>query len=120
MSYHIIIIDDLREPMTLTGAKMSVYRTWEAGLDALKEIHESGGHVDELWLDHDLGMDPENGDEWNIMPVVQWLEEVAHAETPLDVTWIFAHTSNFYRGDMIVAALQKWYPHVARDVLPSV
>jgi hypothetical protein len=120
VTYVIVIIDDLRVPVTFEGGDMRVYRTATEGLTALKQIYKSGGHVDELWLDHDLGFDPETGEEWTIMPVVNWLEEQAHIGHPLDVRYIFVHTSNGYRGGMMVTALEKWYPHVMRDNLPVV
>lgn len=115
MTYKIIVIDDVRVPATIVSDEIEVilYKTPEEGLAALQAIHAEGGRVDELWLDHDMGINFDTGEDITIMPVVLWMEEQAHGGTPLNVAWIFIHTSNHYRGGVMKQALDRYYPHVA-------
>lgn len=118
--YRIIVIDDMRVPLKSTSDEIQVflYKTPELALLALNTIHDSGGHVHELWLDHDMGLNYDTGDDITIMPVVLWLEEQAHNGTPLSVDYIFIHTSNGYRGSMMKIALERWYENVQLAELP--
>lgn len=102
----IIVIDDDRN--------FSFYaqyaRTSVAGLSMLQECLENGDRVTELWLDHDLGCAAEAISDYDtIMPVVNWLEEMAHNGTPLNVGMIYVHTANPSAAPVMMAALEKWY-----------
>lgn len=50
-------------------------------------------HIDELWLDHDLGYVPSIGID-SIIPVVQYIEQRTADEDPLDIDEIFVHSAN--------------------------
>ena len=95
-----------------------LFRTPEEGLQGIKEFHTSRVTLQELWLDHDMGINEETGDDITIKPVVDWLEEQGHNGDPLDVQYIFVHTSNGYAAEDMMRALTPYYPHVIRTDLP--
>lgn len=109
-SYTIVVIDDERRPLLLDGGTILLYRNLKDGLQALKEIHTSMGRINELWLDHDLGENPEAEFGWDtIMPVVDWLDQVAREGDPFDVDYIFVHTSSPPGAERMMAALKPHY-----------
>lgn len=122
--YNIVVIDDERIPLqgTDTGDGdiiVTLYKNSTDGLAALKQWHETGTLLDELWLDHDLGYDDTHEFGFDtIMPVVLWLEEMGNAGTPLNVQWIFVHTANIAAAPRMLAALKPWYPRVTTANLP--
>lgn len=103
----IIVIDDDRDlPFHATYA-----RTSASGLSLLQDCLDSEDRVAELWLDHDLGCSDEAESIYDtIMPVVNWLEEMAYNGTPLNVGMIYVHTANPSAAPVMLAALEKWYP----------
>ena len=124
MTYRIVVIDDERVPAPVAdGISMMLHRTIDEGLAALREMHVAGEHLDELWLDHDLGINEakfEAREPWpfdDIMPVVTWLEEQGHAGTPLRVDYVFVHTMNVAAVPVILNALRPYY-NVSRAMLP--
>jgi hypothetical protein len=108
--YRIVVVDDLRNPMASTseGIVVETHRTPEEGLAALQAYHEAGEKIEELWLDHDMGFS-DDGCDLTIWPVVDWLFEQAYQGNPLDVTYVFVHTSNPWGRTRIKAALEKHY-----------
>ncbi len=108
--YRIVVIDDIRVPLApdrSSGITVEVARTPNEGLAVVQAYHRMNYRIGELWLDHDMGW--VEGDTVTIWPVVRWLEEIAHAGAPLDVEWIFIHTSNPWGRDQMKAALEKYY-----------
>jgi hypothetical protein len=107
--YVIVVIDDMRKPPPLESGTGLLYKTLDDGLAALKEIHTSMGRINELWLDHDLGIDDVTGDFYTIMPVVDWLDEIAREGDPFDVDYIMVHTSNPSAAGRMIQALSPNY-----------
>lgn len=120
MTYHIVVIDDMRSPVRSESNQIVTFllKTPEEGLQVVKEFHASGVVIEELWLDHDMGIDPDTGQDLNIMPIVEYLEEHAFQDDPVAVDHIFIHTSNPYAGEQMMRALSRHYPHVSRAELP--
>ncbi len=79
-----------------------------------RAIHMLGrsGHLQQLWLDHDLG-----GDDTG-MAVADWMAEQAFLGHPLDVECIFVHSANGPGAQRLVLTLQRWYPHVHQTTAP--
>lgn len=120
-TYTILVIDDMRTPLGSNSDDIVVftYRTPEEGLEALKLFHDSPRKLNELWLDHDMGINPETGLDITIGPVMRWLEDIARTEgRPLDVGHIFVHTSNPYAAEGMVRVLSNYYQNVERAELP--
>lgn len=121
--YLIVVIDDERIPHPGTNEPgggnivVELHKTLSDGLAALKGYKESGTKIDELWLDHDLGFNPESefGHD-DIMPVVNWLEEIAYNDDALDVGWVYVHTANPAAAPRMIAALKNYY-NVSTDTL---
>lgn len=88
-----LLIDDQREYNGMT----KVAKTFEAGLEALKD-----GHWDVLYLDHDLGQpEPKNG-----YRILCWLEENPEF-LPRQIVLV---TSNPVGRQKMQAVLDKLYP----------
>lgn len=120
-TYEIVVIDDERIPLEspIEGVVTRLYKTPSAGLYALVEAHRDGERIDELWLDHDMGI-ADDGEELNIKQIWQQLEQWAHEGFPLDVGFILVHTSNPVEGEQMVNTLSKYYPgRVVRATLPT-
>lgn len=64
-------------------------------------------HIDQLWLDHDLGL--VNGQKDSIIPFVRKLEELCVWDEAPQITEVVVHTSNSIGGDEIVASLKNHY-----------
>jgi hypothetical protein len=119
--YTIMVIDDVRTPLGSNSDNIVVltYRTPEEGLKALQSFHDSPRKLNELWLDHDMGINPETGLDVTIGPVMRWLENIARDEgRPLNVGFIFVHTSNPYAAEGMVHVLSRYYDNVERAELP--
>jgi hypothetical protein len=115
--YLIVVIDDLRTPAMGTDEPgggnivVELHRSLSAGLAAIQGYKDSGTRIDELWLDHDLGFNPE-GDEpdfTTIMPLVEWMEEQAFNGEVMDIGHVYVHTANPAAAPRMVAALNKYY-----------
>lgn len=113
--YRIVVIDDERVPDDVpAGVTLELYRTLAEGTAALKAYHRHHTRVDELWLDHDLG---ENDEGWDtIMPLVNWMEEIAVAGDPLRVGFVFVHTSSPPGAMNMLAALKPYYQCMQTDL----
>lgn len=94
----VVLIDDLRS--FADGRSAEVARTSAAGVDLLDRYRRR--HLDELWLDHDLG-----GDD-TIWPVVEVLERAAFDERPFDVGVINVHSANPSGAAKIAQVLRHW------------
>ncbi|MFE3195178.1 cyclic-phosphate processing receiver domain-containing protein [Nocardia sp. NPDC059240] len=102
----ILGIDDLRAlPQTSRIARNS-----REGIALLDEYRHR--HIDELWLDHDLG-----GDD-TIMPVVTVLEEAAFDGHPFDIGIIYVHSANPIGAETVVRVLSRWGYPVRRAAAP--
>lgn len=103
--YRIVVDDERTFPFDATYIRNSATaKSW---------LLAETGHVDELWLDHDLG-----GSDTTI-PVVNLLCDMAFHDTPLDVGVILVHTQNPVGGDTIVRVLSRYGYNVKRAPLPS-
>ena len=111
--YLIFVVDDLRTP--LPGSEdgtivVELHRSLADGLAALQGHGEAGTRIDELWLDHDLGYNPDVEFSYDtIMPLVEWLEEQAYHGNVLDIGHVYVHTANYAAAPRMVAALRKHY-----------
>lgn len=107
----VLLIDDLRNfregiefrfRENTADADVTIARTSAEALDILAEQND----WDEIWLDHDLG-EP-NGQLDTIMPVVDYLSEKAFNDEPVNVNWIFIHTSNPVGRDQMALTLSHF------------
>ena len=94
----VLLVDDLRS--FVDGRVAQVARTSRAGVEAL-ERHR-GARLDELWLDHDLGVDD------TIWPVVEVLERAAYEERPFNIGVVYVHSANPAGAEKIMQALRRW------------
>lgn len=101
-----LVIDDLRSFREEALAGSLFYaRTSQEGLAALRNYNSSG--VKNLWLDHDLGLNPDGSDD-TIMRVVDWLCSEAYEGKPYKVSMIYIHTSNPVGRKNIERSLRLW------------
>lgn len=56
---------------------------------------QGNAHIDELWLDHDLGFYTNTG------PIVRWMAACAEIGHPLDVDHVLIHTMNSVAADSL-------------------
>lgn len=99
----LLVIDDLRSFRDEYHRDEVVYaRTSKEGLTRLNSFDQ----LDELWLDHDLGM--VDGEVDSIMPVIDHLSFLAMNETPFQVDQIFVHTSNPVGAEQMMRSLNRW------------
>ncbi|MDG4817492.1 hypothetical protein O7628_18540 [Micromonospora sp. WMMD956] len=94
----IVLVDDLRS--FVDGRCAEVARTSAAGVELLDRYRDR--HLDELWLDHDLG----GGD--TIWPVVEVLERAAFDNRPFDVGVIDVHSANPAGAAKVAQVLRHW------------
>jgi hypothetical protein len=86
----ILLIDDLRNFREApVDTELTIARTSTEGLAALELERE----WDQIWLDHDLGLD-RFGEPDTIMVVVDRMSELAYFNTPVRVREVLVHTSN--------------------------
>lgn len=95
-----ILVDDLRD--FKDSRDRLVARTSERALEVLKENRHL--HIDELWLDHDLGM--VKGVPDDTKKVAYELEEQAFNGRPYSIGIIYIHTSNEPAGESLVKGLR--------------
>lgn len=108
---YVVVIDDLR---TFDAFDAVYARSSAAGLAVLAAAHAEGRRVDELWLDHDLGVDAA-GRVDDIGPVVDWLCERCVWDDRPDIGRIVVHTSNPAGARMLLVTLGRLYPTVRVD-----
>jgi hypothetical protein len=119
----IVVIDDERSFDTDVSIVYLRNSTEALGYLARKMTHqqtEYGQPIFELWLDHDLGH-PENypeGKNDTIVPVVRFLDMIAHTHLKLVINKIFVHSQNPVGSESVVATLFKHYD-VRRVPLPE-
>jgi hypothetical protein len=110
-----VVIDDLRM------VKEELYSDWQDSgevhvirnsSEALSFLDANTVHVDELYLDHDLGI--VDGQEDTIMPVVDYLCEKAFNDTPVSIGTIYVHTSNPVGGNQMKKSLERYGYRVVR------
>lgn len=68
-------------------------------------------HLEELWLDHDLG-----GDD-TTRPVALWLAERAFNGDPFDVGCVYVHSGNPVGAQWLMSVLDRYY-EVRRAPVP--
>lgn len=105
----VVLVDD--ERTFKDGRDHRVARTSAQGLALLRSLR--GQRVDELWLDHDLGI--VDGELDDISPVVKELERAAVWDEPYDVGVVYVHTTNSSAAAPIVLGLSNF--HVVRRVV---
>lgn len=113
----ILIIDDLRHlkpevanKLQHEGRTVIVARNSASGIAELQE--NKGISYEAIYLDHDLG--EVNGVVDSIMPVVDYLCEMAFNDTPVIVDTIYVHTSNPVGGKQMMLSLQRYGYNVKR------
>lgn len=107
----IVCIDDERwfKPELEEAADIKYARTSAEGIALLRELHQKGVEVAEIWLDHDLG-EIDTPPYWDtIMPVVAYLEELGHEGTPYPTGSILIHTMNAAMVQTMTVALNRYY-----------
>ncbi|GAB7052097.1 cyclic-phosphate processing receiver domain-containing protein [Catenuloplanes indicus] len=93
-----ILVDDLR---SFTDERaVLVARSGAEGV-VLLDRHR-GEHIDELWLDHDLG-----GTD-TVWPVVALLERAAFDGEPFSIGTVVVHSANPPGVAALVQALGRW------------
>lgn len=117
MTYRVVIIDDEREWKGPTGESITVdhYKTSDDGLAELHRVQAMEEKIDELWLDHDLGMDDSELGWDTIMPVVAWLEEQGRAEQGGFIGLLFIHSANVAAVPAMMDALRPYYTVVRAE-----
>ena len=105
-----VIVDDTRTFKIVSNP--SVY--FRTSKDALLFLeHNKHEHLDNLYLDHDLG---EGGD---IKEVVLWLAEAEYNDSPFDVDVIFVHSMNPVGAEHTLKTLQRHNYNAVRIPLPD-
>lgn len=99
----ILVIDDLR----WFKFDAEYARTSQEGIDAL-EIQRGYDGLDELWLDHDLGL----GD--TIMPVVNYLCELSFKGMTYPVKQVYVHSANPSGAKIVWQTLERYGYSVER------
>lgn len=106
----IILIDDERSfKPELRQDDTLVYRNSHDALQWLANV-SSDIRIDQLWLDHDLGL--VNGAIDSILPFLAALEERCFYNTQPKIQQVIVHTSNRVGGDQLVQSLQRYFPTV--------
>jgi CheY-like chemotaxis protein len=112
--YNILVVDDERIPAPGgdESIQVTLCKSSEEALEFLKEWHEGGDLLDELWLDYSLaGSD-------DILPVLRWLEAVAEEGRPFNVDLIYAHSSAISGRSFVIDVLRPHYT-VTSATLPQ-
>ena len=94
----VVLVDDLRSFRDHRPAVIS--RTCDAALAYL--VDNRRRHIDELWLDHDLGPGGTTG------PVVELLQHAAFNDEPFDVGLILVHTANAAAAEWMLLGLRRF------------
>jgi hypothetical protein len=100
----ILVLDDMRNFPDDRAAMITTVRTSSDALNwfQLRGAFFPGIHLDELWLDFDLG-----GDD-TAMPVVMYLAEMGFHGQPYPVDRIYLHTSNPVGRTAMQATLERY------------
>lgn len=106
----IVLIDDERSFINDVDDSVVIRNSREA-LDWLRKFaspfNKNSEKIDQLWLDHDLGVVNEQKD--TIIPFVRKLEELCFFGNHPEIGEVIVHTSNSIGGDEIVASLKNYY-----------
>ena len=106
----ILVIDDQRIFKDREGAEIVHETTSDEGFITL--VME--GPWDEVWLDHDLGMESSQNGYEMVMDVVEGLVDSA----PLEIGRVYVHSMNPVGADRMVAALRPFFDVVRIDPTP--
>jgi len=106
----ILVIDDVKVFPFPDNVEVVYARTLLQGtayLEAWEIAHEE--KIDELWLDHDLGINPDTGEEEDIRPICLMLAERAFngnpypvgriaicSLNPVGISWMWSTLSPYY------------------------
>nr|WP_310430030.1 cyclic-phosphate processing receiver domain-containing protein [Catenuloplanes niger] len=93
-----VLVDDLR---SFTDGRAALVARTSADAVTLLGRHRHD-HIDELWLDHDLG-----GTD-TIWPVVTLLEQAAFDGTPFDIGAVLIHSANPPGAIRLNQTLRRW------------
>ena len=99
-----LLIDDLRN--FKDGRITLIARTSKDALTILQHGVEVQEYT-EIWLDHDLGLNPD-GTPDTIMPVVDFLCEQAFNDMPVKVDTVYVHTSNPVGAKQMMLSLERY------------
>lgn len=105
----IVVVDDLRtfdpEFLLVEGEDIDIeyIRTAPQAVEWLRTCQWAGLEIDELWLDHDLGL---GGDT---VGVADWMERAAFEGTPIPIKKVYIHTANPAGANRLRSGLEKWY-----------
>lgn len=103
----IVLIDDERSFINPADTVATlVIRNSKNALSWLEGFAPEGS-IDQLWLDHDLGI--VDGEKDSIIPFVRKLEELSYFGQAPHIGEVIVHTSNSIGGDEIVASLKNHY-----------
>ena len=118
----ILVIDDVKTFPFPDNVEVVYARTLEQGFSGLYEYSDS---LDQLWLDHDLGID-KDGNEEDIRPLVLWIAENAFYSHPKKIGRIVICSLNPVGIDWIFSTLSPYYdvvicndPEAVFDLLGS-
>lgn len=92
-----VLVDDVRR--FRDGRDCEVARTSAQGVRLLTRLR--AGHIDHLWLDHDLG-----GDD-TIWPVVRLLEDAHLAGHPFDIGLVHVHAARTGAAHQMVISMRR-------------
>lgn len=102
------VIDDLRNFHDDRPAVIA-----RTSKEALEYLHANENiHFTDVWFDHDLG-EPE-GKLDDVMSVVDYFNERAFNDNPVNVDTVYVHTSNPSGAKKIVAGLERYGYNVYR------
>lgn len=121
----ILLIDDLRNfrPEVVSGVRIPIFtvRTSEEALtwlDGFVQMNETNDAlvIDQLWLDHDLGMVPNRGQEVEdtTIPFVEELIRLHDAGKHVSVNSVLVHSSNPVGVRNIMNKLRAIYPNITQ------
>lgn len=108
----VLVIDDLRSFWESRAYEYVYARTYEEGLQQVVRWLDGVEHYDEVWLDHDLGEDPDplnGGVTQTIRPIVLYIVEESIVfnnrrntrikvltQNPVGRKWIFEQLDHLY------------------------
>lgn len=112
--YRILVIDDQRIFKPLPGRPEAQTLVHETTSDEGFITLTMGQPWDEVWLDHDLGMESSQSGYEMVMDVIRGIEDGA----PLDVKKFYVHSMNPVGADRMVQALSRHFPVARIDPTP--
>lgn len=110
----IVLIDDERDFRVPVPGNLVVLRNSREALEWF-DNHGLDGKIDQLWLDHDLGLDNE-GNPDDIMGVLLPLMELNREGYFPDIGEVLVHTANPVGAANIIAALEGEFPYPVHRV----